>query len=339
MRPRRDHFSRREFMNGLTVAGAAGLLGLDSAQAAAEPQVETTRLRLFHSEAICFAPNYVAEPLLRSEGFTDVQYVTPKITPSEALAVGELDFLPGPAGVYLINVDRRDPVVILTGLHFGCYELFVTDRIRSVRDLKGKRVSVTSLKTGIGRYVFFASMLAYVGLSVGRDVELVELPPRESIALLAEGKIDGFMAFPPEPLELKERKIGRVLVNTLTDRPWSQSFCCMMAANRDFVRKHPVATKRALRAFLKAADICSLEPERAARFLVDHSYTDRYDRALQTMRTLPYGNWRTIDPTATVRFFALRLRDAGMIKSSPETLTAQGTDWGFLNELKKELKA
>ena len=339
MRRRMDHLGRRDFVSWLTLAGTAGLLGLDPGQAAAEPPLETTRLRLLHTEAICFAPNYVAEPLLRSEGFTDVQYVTLKIPPPEALAAGDLDFAPGPAGVHLINADRRDPVVILTGMHFGCYELFVTDRVRTVRDLKGKRVSVTSLKTGSGRYLFFASMLAYVGLSVGRDVELLELAPAESMALLAECKIDSFMAFPPEPLELKERKIGRVLVDTLTDRPWSQYFCCMMGANRDFVRKHPVATKRALRAFLKAADVCALEPERAARFLVDHHYTDRYDRALYTMRALAYGSWRSIDPTPTVRFFALRLRDAGMIKSSPDTLIARGTDWRFLNELTKELKA
>ena len=336
MRPHRDHFSRREFVGCLTLAGTTGLLGLDPGQAAAEPPLETTRLRLLHTEAICFAPNYVAEPLLRSEGFTDVQYVTLKIPPPEALAAGDLDFAPGPAGVHLINADRRDPVVILTGMHFGCYELFVTDRVRTVRDLRGKRVSVTSLQTG--RHVFLASMLAYVGLKAGRDVELVQLPPAESMSLLAEGKIDGFMAFPPEPLELKEKKIGRVLVDTLTDRPWSQYFCCMMSANRDFVRKNPVATKRALRAFFKAADICALEPERAARFLVDNGYTTRYDRALQTMKTLPYNPGRIADPTDTVRFYAIRLQEAGMIKSSPQKIIAQGTDWRILNELKKELK-
>ena len=337
MSDRRATWSRREFMSGLTLAGTAGLFGLDPAQAAAEPPVETTRLRLLHSEAICFAPNYVAEPLLRSEGFTDVQYVKPKIPGQEALAAGELDLCPGTAGQFMINADRGDPVVVLTGLHFGCYELFVTDRVRTIRDLKGKRVSVTSLNSG--RHVFLASMLALVGLSPGRDVELVQLAPAESISLLAERKIDGFMAFPPEPLELKEQKIGRVLVDTLTDRPWSQYFCCMMAANRDFVRKHPVATKRALRAFLKAADVCALEPERAARFLVDNGYTVRYDRALHAMRALPYGNWRTIDPTDTVRFFALRLHEAGMVKSGPQKLMAQGTDWRFLNDLKRELKA
>jgi NitT/TauT family transport system substrate-binding protein len=301
-----------------------------------ESPPETTKLRLLRSEAICFAPNYVAEPLLRSEGFTELEYVQLRSGAYEALAAGELDFTPGTAGQSMMSTDRGDPVVMLTGLHPGCYELFVTDRVRSVRDLKGKRVSVTSLNTG--RHVFLASMLAYWGLNAGQDVELVQLAPAESISLLAEGKIDGFMAFPPEPLELKERKIGRVLVDTLTDRPWSQYFCCMMSANCDFVRKHPVATKRALRAFLKAADICALEPERAAQFPMEKRYTARYDQALLTMKALPYGHWRTIDPTDTVRFFALRAHEAGMIKSSPQQITAQGTDWRFLNELKKELK-
>jgi len=34
----------------------------------------------------------------------------------------------------------------------------------------------------------------------------------------------------------------------------------------------------------------------------------------------------------------LRLREAGMIKSSPQKIIAQGTDWRFWNELRKELK-
>ena len=45
---------------------------------------------------------------------------------------------------------------------------------------------------------------------------------------------------------------------------WSQYFCCTAAANRDFAQRQPIATKRALRAILKAADVCALEPERAA---------------------------------------------------------------------------
>ena len=111
-----------------------------------------------------------------------------------------------------------------------------------------------------------------------------------------------------------------------------------MIANRAFVQKHPVATKRALRAILKGADICALEPERAAQQLVTRGFTPRYDYALQSMKEVPYGKWREYEPEDTVRFYALRLHEVGMIKSSPQKLLAQGTDWRFLNELKKELK-
>ena len=112
----------------------------------------------------------------------------------------------------------------------------------------------------------------------------------------------------------------------------------MLTGNRDFVRKHPVATKRVLRAILKATDFCVSDPEGAARRLVDGGFTDRYDYALQTLNEVPYNRWRDYDPEDTIRFYALRLREAGMIKSSPNKIIADATDWRFLNELKRELK-
>ena len=156
--------------------------------------------------------------------------------------------------------------------------------------------------------------------------------------LLAEGKVDAFLGFPPAPQELRAKQIGHVVVNSAVDRPWSQYFCCMVSANREFVRQSPVATKRAVRALLKAADICALEPERAARAVVDKGYAKNYDYALQTMKDVPYGTWRDYDPEDTLRFYALRLHEVGMITSSPQKLIAQGTDWRFLNALKKEMK-
>jgi NitT/TauT family transport system substrate-binding protein len=225
---------------------------------------------------------------------------------------------------------------VLAGLHAGCYELFATDRVRTIRDLKGKAVSITSKDTG--RYVFLVSMLAYVGLNPHTDVTMLELPPTESMQRLAEGQLDAFMAFPPEPQELRAKRIGHVVVNTRTDRPWSQYFCCMLVGRREFVRKHPVATKRWLRAVLKAVNVCTLEPERATQILVDKDYTKQYDYALQAIKEIPYAKWREYDPEDSVRFYALRLHEVGMIKRSPQRLIAQGTDWRFLTALKKELK-
>ena len=100
-----------------------------------------------------------------------------------------------------------------------------------------------------------------------------------------------------------------------------------------------MATKRALRAILKAADVCAREPARVAQLLVDKGYAARYDYALQTLQDIPYTRWRDYNPHDTVRFQALRLHELGMIKTTPQKILAQNTDWRFLTELKRELKA
>lgn len=146
------------------------------------------------------------------------------------------------------------------------------------------------------------------------------------------------MAEPPVWQEAQEKQIGRVLLNTATDRPWSQYFCCVVAGNRAFVQQYPVATKRVLRAILKATTICALEPERVAQTLVEKGHTPRYDYALAALKDIPYAKWREYDAEDTVRFYALRLHEIGVIMSSPQKIIAQGTDWRFLNALKKELK-
>ncbi len=89
---------------------------------------------------------------------------------------------------------------------------------------------------------------------------------------------------------------------------------------------------------MKANDVCAVAPERAAGLVVGKGETTSYESALQTMREVPYGKWREYEPEDTVRFYALRLHEIGMIKTTPQKIIAQGTDWRFLNELKKELK-
>jgi NitT/TauT family transport system substrate-binding protein len=106
----------------------------------------------------------------------------------------------------------------------------------------------------------------------------------DTVALLAAGKIDAFMAFPTRAQELREKQLGHVVVNSAVDCPWSQYFCCMIIGHREFIRQHPVATKRAIRAILKTADRCALAPERAAQALMDKGLATQYEYALQLMR-------------------------------------------------------
>jgi NitT/TauT family transport system substrate-binding protein len=333
-----EGWTRRRFLGGLTVAGMVGCLGLTPRWVAAAPPPETTTIKLLQNPGICFAPQFVAEALLQAEGFTEVHFVpaTGGVAGAQALAAGQAHFSTQTAGLLITRIDAGDPIVFLAGLHVGCFELFGTERVRAIHDLKGKRVAVTDL--GSGRHVFLAVMAAYVGLDPRQDIQWVTPPAAEAMQLFAAGQVDAFMAFPPEPQALRRQQIGHVVVNTTLDRPWEQYFCCMVTGNQAFVRKYPVATKRAVRAILKATDMCALEPDRAAQLIVEKGVTPRYDYALQTMQEIPYKRWREYDPEDTVRFFALRLHEVGMIKSTPQKLIAQGTDWRFLNELKRELK-
>jgi len=288
---------------------------------------------------MCTAPTRLAEELLRLEGFREVEYLgSPTELGPNLVAAGRADFTQWDVAGLIPMLDAGDPILILAGLHAGCQELFANDRVRTVRDLKGKRIAVSAM--GNGDHIFISSILAYVGIDPKKEVTWITgSEVKGSMRLFTTGEVDAFMGFAPEPQDLRRQKIGHVIVNLLEDKPWSQYFCCIVAGNRDFVRANPVATKRVIRAILKGAEICANEPERAARYIVDKGFETRYEVGLEVLKSLPYARWRETDPEDTLRFHALRLHEVGMIKSSPQKLIAQGTDWRFLNELKKELKA
>jgi NitT/TauT family transport system substrate-binding protein len=344
--------NRRRFLKGAVALSATGVTSRPR-PVAAEPLPEITKLRLLKASSICWAPQYIAEDLLRDEGFREITYVDhPAGAVSTRLTAGDADMSLNFVGPNIIRVDAGDPVLFLAGVHVGCFEVVANERIQRIRDLKGKVAAISMPNAEGAEHIFFVSIAAYVGLDARKDITWVSpegnrargpsdrrlYPNEESMRLFLEGKADAFLGFPPQPQELRAKKIGHVLVNSATDRPWSQYFCCLLTASKEFVRKYPIATKRALRAILKSADVCAADPERAARTLVDRGYTGRYDYALQVMKELPYGKWREYDAEDTLRFYSLRLHEAGMIKSAPNSIIARGADWRFLNELKKELK-
>ena len=330
--------TRRHFLTTVSLAGTVGVLRAPPAFAAEGP-LETTTVRIANRHSLCNAPQHVAEELLRAEGFTEIRYIeTAAAATAGTIAGGKVDFSMAHASYWVPAIDAGEPVVLLSGVHVGCFELFARDGIQGVADLKGKSVGVEAL--GTSTHVFLAATAAHVGLDPANDIRWITTGPKvKPLELFADGKIDAFLGAPPEPQELRARNIGHVIFNSSLDRPWSQYFCCMLGGNREFVRQHPVATKRVLRAILKATDLCASEPAGMAHHMVERGFSDRYDYALQALREVPYDRWREYDAEDTVRFYSLRLHEIGMIKLSPQKIIADGTDWRFLNQLKRELKA
>ena len=326
--------TRRRFLTTLSMAGAAGLLRPPRA-VAAEGALETTTVRL-QAPGLCVPSLYIAEALLRAEGFTDIRYDdVSEIGAIAPVALGEVDFAPIYASQSVRAIDAGERVTLLAGVMVGCFELFAREGIGSIAELKGKSIGVQT--AGSLSQQLVTLMAAQVGLDPVKDVHWITDPSIKPIELFVQAKIDAFLGFPPAPQDLRARRIGHVIVNTGVDRPWSHYFCCMIAGNPDYVRAHPTATKRVLRAILKATDLCATEPARVARQLVDGGFTPRYDYALQTLSDNPY-KWREYDAEDTIRWYALRLHEVGLIKSSPQKIIADGTDWRFLDELKRELK-
>ena len=352
--------SRRRFLSNLAFTGAGGLgalgtagFGARNSLAAAGPPPEVTTVRIVNYGGfgfICVAPQWAARELLSLEGFTDIRYVdftkadagraqAANIDPAaDMCARGEADFFLLNAVDLAPTLDADVPITVLSGVHVGCIELFANESIRGVADLRHRTVGLRW--GGVDKW-FVSIMASYIGIDPAKDINWVAITdPSVPIAqMLAEGKVDAFLAVPPESQELRARNVGHVIVNWSTDLPWSQYFCCMLVGNSEFVRKYPVATKRVLRAILKAADLCVSEPKRVARLLVEKGYTANYDYALQAMSDVRYDLWREYDPEDSLRFYALRMREAGFIKSGPNKLIAGHTDWRFLDELKRELKA
>ena len=160
---------------------------------------------------------------------------------------------------------------MLAGVHPACFELFARESIRSVVDLKGKTVGVADTLAGAD-YVMLNIIAASVGLDPAKDINWVAFGSGDPRELLTDDKIDAFMTYPPWAQELRALRTGHVILNSAVDRPWSQYFCCMLIGNADFVRRNPIATKRVVRAMLRATDICAAKPDWVAQRLVDRGF-------------------------------------------------------------------
>jgi NitT/TauT family transport system substrate-binding protein len=335
-----DELTRREFMKKAAMTGATAYLGLDYELAAAEPPPETTTIRIRQWRPACWAPIHVAEPLLREEGFTDVQYVNaPGPVYAKLLKDAAVDISPEFVALSMYQIEKhKPPLKFLAGLHVGCFALVGSKQVNSVMDLKGKTVWAGSVQYN-GPHIFFSAIVAYVGLDPRTDINYAWVKKDEAMELFKNGKIDAFMSFPPGPQELMDKGIGHLLVDTNVDKPWSQYFCCMINGHSDFVKNNPIATKRALRAILKANDIVARDPQYSLGILQQKKIWKKSETKyiLQALKEIPYEKWRDYNPEDAMRFYALRLYDVGLIKTSPDEFIARNTDWSFLKSMKGEL--
>lgn len=300
----------------------------------------------FPAPPTCDAPYWLIEELLREEGFTDVKFVSGGLLPRL-----NVDFSAAYANYLVSGIDAGFPFLVVAGGHTGCIELWATPGISSIRDLRGKTYQVFDRFATFGErkaagifYGFLLSILAHIGIDPA-DLKLVDIPANhDSVTDYLEGRSDAIIL----PVHLgplmrrNPKRRGSVILDSAVDRPWSQNYCCMLTANRDWAKANPAATKRVTRAFLRASDMVAADRKAAVNKAVEKGFykanaSITAEILLETISMLSY-DWRDFDPEETLRFFALRLRDAKQIKMSPQQIIDEGSDLAYFRQLRTELK-
>jgi NitT/TauT family transport system substrate-binding protein len=179
-------FTRRRLLKALCAAGAVGITG--APVLAGAEALETTTLRLVNDRSICIAPEYMAEELLRVEGFTDIRYVEVRQQQTDALLRGEIDFTNFFPGFGIRKIDAGAPIVVLAGIHIGCFEFFAREGIRHIAELKGKTIGLRNAPAAL-----LTLMAAEVGLDPAKDIRWVTSADRgpDPLELFVQGAAPG----------------------------------------------------------------------------------------------------------------------------------------------------
>ena len=311
------------------------------------PPPETTSVRI-RTPFACDPPVWLAKEFLLEEGFTDIQYVQTSGRPRDWATAGTVEFGAVHPEELVAAIDAGAPLVALAGLHSGCQEVWVAPGIRSISDLRGKKIAVFAKNTGDQFFNFFATTLAYVGIDPVKDVSFFEIGPDYAAMLGAflDGRSDAFLAASDGATVLRRtpRTSSTKILDQSADKPWSQYLCCMLVANRDWTRRNPVAAKRVTRAVMRATDATAKDRPRAAREGATRPVQSilpvggvSLEQILNETIAMPSYDWREFDPEETMRFFALRLAEVKLITSTPQQIIAQGTDLAYMRQLRKEL--
>jgi NitT/TauT family transport system substrate-binding protein len=330
---------RRAFLGaaGATIAAACAPQGASSGVTAA-PSVgppETTAIR-FSGPTPCDPWTWLVGDFLKEEGFTTVESGTGGVVTNDiAVTYGNN---------YVASVDAGEPYVALGGTHVGCMELWALPGINSVRDLRGKRLVATKPDVlNDLTYGLWVSLLTTFGVDPSEVAfTFTNDPNKNQIDYFIDGKSEAVVAIGLGGAQLmaNPKNPGKQIFDTSVDKPWSQNFCCLLLAKREWARANPNAAKRATRAVLRAIDYGAQDRQRAVTSAVDKKLGVAANPAIlfETIKGLPY-DWRAYDPAESLRFYALRLADAKLLKKTPSQILADGTDFAFFRQMQKELKA
>ena len=300
------------------------------------PPPETTSIRL--AAGACDSAIFAAERYLREEGFTDVKFTD--VATAAAIAAGNADIGNAFPTQFFNAVENGPKVVSLGGLHPGCVEIWAQPGISSVKELKGRSITVTAKTLANLQYSSLAMVIRQAGVDL-KDVTFVVQADADLLKLYLDGKSDAVFVATTGAAALKVNPAnkGKLIYSQVMDEPWKSTNCCFIVASEPWYRANPIAAKRAMRAIYRTADTLPADRADAAKLATDKGLfggAPALANVREAANMVPL-DWRTYDLEKAVRFYAPLLTDVGVLKASSDDLL-KAIDLKVFKELSTELK-
>jgi len=218
---------------------------------------------------------------------------------------------------FLKPIEQGLDVKFTGGIHRGCLRVQAafSGNIRTVKDLKGKRIGVPGM--GTPPFIFANRVLGANGLDASKDVTWLVFPAGELGLALDKGEVDAVADSEPIGSMLVAQGKVRNVADQAVDMPYADEYCCAVLVNGKFLAKNPKSSAAATRALLKAAKWVEANPRAAAKLSVEGKYLastpDQNTVAISHLRYVP----SVTGAQTAVRLATAEMKKAGML--SPTT--------------------
>lgn len=246
-------------------------------QQAAAPKAEDFVLKLGYSGSLCEAPLHMAveKGFFEQEGLKVELIKLAPGTAFEAVTAGTVDAGFGLLASLIQPLSNGLPIKITSGLHTGCDKVLVpkTSGIKTLADLKGKRIGVPSMNSS--PIIFAKRALADAGIGVSDknlEVEFVVFNAPDLPLALQRGAVDALaMNDPTASVAMKEYDLITLVDSAITP-PYNTQYCCTAYVRDSLAKDHPDIAAKYTRAMQKASEWIQTNQDEAAKIQVEKKW-------------------------------------------------------------------
>ena len=227
----------------------------------------------------------------QEEGLEPELVKTEWIALRDGLALGKFDATQHLVMYLLKPIESGMNIRLTAGVHRGCLrvQVPVDSPIKTVADLKGKRIGVPGM--GTPPFILATRALMAAGLDPQKDVEWKVFPPGEQELAIQKGEVDAVGNAEPIGTMLLAKEKVRTLVDQMVDAPFKDEYCCAVVVSGKLATENPEVAAKITRAILKGAKWVEANPTAAANLSVEKKYlasnAEMNARAIGNLRYMP----------------------------------------------------